>query len=170
MGVAGSGKSTVMAELAGLLGWRTLEGDDLHPPSNRARMAAGTPLTDADRRPWLAAIHAWLRDAAERGEPVIATCSALRRRYRDALRPDVPGLVFVQLDAPRLVLEARLAARTGHFVSPALLASQLATLEPLAPLAGEPDLVVDATRAPYLIASEIVARLGPLLAPDRGRG
>jgi gluconokinase len=170
MGVAGSGKSTVMAELSRLLGWRSLEGDDLHSPANRARMAAGIPLTDADRAPWLAAVHAWLGEAAARGEPVLATCSALRRRYRDILREDLPGLVFVHLDAPRELLEARLRERTGHFVRATLLDSQLATLEPLAAADGERGFVVDALGAPGDIAAEIVARLGRALAPDRGSG
>ena len=170
MGVAGAGKSTVMAELARHLGWRTLEGDDLHPPASRARLAAGTPLTDADRAPWLAAIQAWLRDAAGRSEPVLATCSALRRRYRDVLRAGLPGLVFIHLEAPRPVLERRLRERTGHFVPPTLLESQLATLEPLLPLQGEPGFAVDATRAPAEIAREIAVRLGQPLAPHPGSG
>ena len=170
MGVAGSGKSTVMAELGRLLGWRSLEGDDLHSPANRARMAAGIPLTDADRAPWLAAVRAWLGEAAARDERVLATCSALRRRYRDVLRKGLPGLVFVHLDAPRELLETRLRERVSHFVPAALLDSQLATLEPLAPADGEPGFVVDALAAPGVIAAEIVARLGLALAPEPGSG
>jgi carbohydrate kinase (thermoresistant glucokinase family) len=97
MGVAGAGKSTVMAELAGRLGWRTLEGDAIHPPANVAKMAAGRPLTDEDRMPWLAAIAAWIGRLAEAGEPSIVTCSALRRRYRDVLRAAGGGVIFVHL-------------------------------------------------------------------------
>ena len=170
MGVAGSGKSTVMAELSRRLGWRSLEGDELHPPANVARMAAGIALTDEDRRPWLAAIRAWLVEAAAAGEPVIATCSALRRTYRDDLRRDLPGLVFVQLDVPRATLEGRLSERRGHFVTATLLDSQLDTLEPLDPLGGEPGIFVDASGEPSDVASDIAARLGHLLAPDRARG
>lgn len=170
MGVAGSGKSTVMAELARRLGWPTLEGDELHPPANVRRMAAGIPLTDKDRRPWLAAIHARLAAAAAAGEPLIATCSALRRPYRDVLRGGLPGLVFVHLDAPRPVLEARLRGRSGHFAPATLLASQLRTLEPLEPMVGEPGFVVEAKGEPSAVASDILARLGLLSAADRGRG
>ena len=157
MGVAGSGKSTLMAELAERLGWQTLEGDELHPPANVTRMSAGIPLTDEDRRPWLAAIHARLREAAAAGEPTIVTCSALRRTYRDVLREDLPGMVFVHLEVPRAVLEARIRDRTGHFVPPELLDSQLATLEPLGE--GERGFVVDAARPTGVVAAEILERL-----------
>ena len=164
MGVAGSGKSTVMAELAERLGWRTLEGDDLHPPANVARMAAGIPLTDEDRWPWLEAIHARLRGAAAAGGPVIVTCSALRRAYRDVLRRDLPGVVFVHLYVPRAGLEARMRDRMGHFMPPDLMDSQLAILEPLAE--GERGFVVVATRPPSVISSEILERLGPVSGMD----
>ncbi|GAA4129890.1 gluconokinase [Nocardioides fonticola] len=129
MGVAGSGKSTVGAALADRLGLPYLDGDDLHPPANLARMRAGLPLRDDDRWPWLDAVGAWL--AGRSGGGVVA-CSALRRRYRDRLRAVVPDLVIVHLHTtdPDL-LRRRLAARRGHFLPPALLDSQLATLEPL---------------------------------------
>ena len=157
MGVAGAGKSTVMAELASRLGWRTLEGDDLHPPANVAKMAAGRPLTDEDRAPWLAAIAAWIGGLAEAGEPSIVTCSALRRRYRDVLRAAGGGVIFVHLVAPAEVLATRMAGRAGHFMLPDLLTSQLELLEPLA---GEPGFSVDATRPPAAIGHEILERLG----------
>ena len=157
MGVAGAGKSTVMAELAARLGWRTLEGDSIHPPANVAKMAAGRPLTNEDREPWLAAIAAWIGGAAEAGEPSIVTCSALRRRYRDVLRAAGGGVIFVHLVVPAEALATRMAGRAGHFMPPDLLASQLELLEPLA---GESGFSVDATRPPAAIADEILERLG----------
>jgi gluconokinase len=158
MGVAGAGKTTIMAELAGRLGWRTLEGDAIHPPGNVAKMAAGRPLTDEDREPWLAAIAAWIGRVAEAGEPSIVTCSALRRHYRDVLRAGGGwGVMFVHLVAPAEVLATRMAGRAGHFMPPELLASQIELLEPLA---GEPGFSVDATRPPAAIADEILERLG----------
>jgi gluconokinase len=93
MGVSGSGKSTVAGLLAGRLSWDLEEGDDLHPAANVAKMAAGHPLTDEDRRPWLDRVAAWIRHRAEAGRPGIITCSALKRSYRDRLR--APGVVFV---------------------------------------------------------------------------
>jgi carbohydrate kinase (thermoresistant glucokinase family) len=158
MGVAGAGKSTVMAELAGRLDWQTLEGDAIHTPGNVAKMAAGRPLTDEDRAPWLAAIAAWIGSGAEAGEPSIVTCSALRRRYRDVLSAaGGGGVIFVHLVAPAEVLATRMAGRAGHFMPPELLASQIELLEPLA---GEPGFSVDATRPPAAIADEILERLG----------
>ena len=157
MGVAGAGKSTVMAELAGRLGWRTLEGDAIHPPGNVAKMAAGRPLSDEDRDPWLAAIGAWIGRAAEAAAPSIVACSALRRRYRDVLRAAGDDVIFAHLVAPAEVLAARLAGRPGHFMPPDLLASQLELLEPLA---DERGFEVDATRPSAAIADEILERLG----------
>jgi gluconokinase len=157
IGVAGAGKSTIMTELASRLGWRMLEGDDLHPPANVAKMAAGRPLTDEDRAPWLASIAAWIGRAAEAGEPSIVACSALRRRYRDVLRAAGGGVIFVHLVAPAEVLATRMAGRAGHFMPPDLLASQLDLLEPLS---DETGFSVDATRPSAAIADEILERLG----------
>ena len=126
MGVSASGKSSLAEAIARALGWLFLEGDDLHSPANHAKMAAGIPLDDADRAPWLDAVAAWLA-AHPNG---VASCSALRRAYRDRLRATAPDVRFVYLDVARGELERRLAARTGHFMPPSLLASQLATLEP----------------------------------------
>jgi gluconokinase len=128
MGVAGTGKSTVAGMLAGRLHWELEEGDDLHPPANVAKMSAGIPLDDDDRWPWLDAIAAWIRNKGERSEPGIVTCSALKRSYRDRLRG--PNVIFVFLSGSREVIEARLTSRLHHFMPPALLDSQLATLEP----------------------------------------
>ena len=128
MGVAGSGKSTVGAALAATLGVRFVDGDALHPPANVAKMAAGTPLDDADRAPWLDAIATVLASG-----PVVVACSALRRRYRDRLRAAAPELELVFLDGSRELLAHRLAERLHEFMPQSLLDSQLATLEIPAP-------------------------------------
>lgn len=124
MGVAGSGKSTVGSVLAAALGVDFVDGDDLHPPANKAKMAAGVALDDADRAPWLAAIGAVLA----RGSVVVA-CSALKRDYRDRLRAAAPQLTLVSLHGTPELLSARLAARHHEFMPASLLESQLATLE-----------------------------------------
>ncbi len=128
MGVSGSGKSTFAAQLAARLGWDLVEGDDLHPAANVAKMAAGVPLTDEDRAPWLAAIAGWIDAEAEASRSGVITCSALKRAYRDALRR--PEVRFVYLEVGRAELERRLAARRGHYMPASLLDSQLEALEP----------------------------------------
>ena len=141
IGVSGSGKSSVGAALAQACGWPFLEGDDLHPPANIAKMRAGIALTDADRQPWLDAIGAWMaaRQAARDGG--VVACSALRRRYRDRLRDSVPALRPVVLETSSDLLARRMRERQ-HFMPPSLLASQLATWEP--PDADEHAIRVDA--------------------------
>lgn len=129
MGVSGSGKSTLGEALAARLGWAFQEGDDLHPPANRAKMAAGEPLTDADRAPWLAAVAAWIDGQATAGAPGLIACSALKRAYRDQLRAGRPQVRFVWLDGARDLLKGRMAIRRGHYMKPAMLQSQLDTLE-----------------------------------------
>jgi gluconokinase len=114
--------------LAKHLNWELQEGDDLHPPENVAKMSAGIPLDDDDRWPWLDAIAAWIRNKTERGEPGLVTCSALKRSYRDRLRG--PNVVFVFLNGPSEVIEARMARRQHHYMPLSLLHSQLAALEP----------------------------------------
>ena len=156
MGVAGSGKSTVGAMVAARLDWPFQEGDLLHPAANIAKMAAGHPLTDEDRQPWLARVREWV---AAHQDGVI-TCSALKRSYRDVLRD--PHVVFVHLAANRDELLARLATRTGHFMPAALLDSQLADLEPPAP--DEHALTLDASEPP----AEQVARVLELVRPSPG--
>jgi gluconokinase len=131
MRVSGSGKSTVARRLAERLGWDLGEGDDLHPAANVAKMAAGHPLTDADRAPWLEQVAGWIRAHTDTGRPAIITCSALKRRYRDVLRG--PHVRFVFLDGSREQVMLRLSARSGHFMPAALLDSQLADLEPPGP-------------------------------------
>ncbi|MFF2556831.1 gluconokinase [Nocardia sp. NPDC058058] len=134
MGVSGSGKSTVAAKLADTLGWELLEGDDLHPAANIAKMAAGHPLDDADRQPWLEAIAAWMSERIASGRSGVVTCSALKHSYRDTLRGATAGhpegrVTFLLPSGTREQLQARMTARTGHFMPPGLLDSQLATLE-----------------------------------------
>jgi gluconokinase len=139
MGISGSGKSTVGAALALRLGVPYAEADDFHSAANVAKMSAGHPLTDADRDPWLHAIAGWL--AAHDHAGGVVSCSALRRRYRDILRTGAPDVQFVDLDGDPEVARRRVAGRAHHFMPAELVASQLATLEPLAP--DEDGFVVD---------------------------
>ena len=156
MGVSGSGKSTVAGILAGQLGWDLEEGDDLHPPANVAKMAAGIPLTDEDRWPWLDLVAGWIFDHTRAGIPGIITCSALKRVYRDRMRGD--NVVFVYLAGSKETISRRLSARLDHFMPTTLLDSQIATLEPPGP--DENTLVVDLGRSPAQEAAEIISRLG----------
>jgi gluconokinase len=166
MGVAGAGKTTIATRLSARLGCELADADDFHPRANVAKMAAGIPLQDEDRWPWLDAIAAWIRDRAEAGKTAVVTCSALKRAYRDVLRAASPGVVFVHLTgAPELIAE-RLRSRRGHFMPPALLASQIAALAPLAP--DEPGLTVNVAGSPDELTGQIVAALG--LAPPEARG
>lgn len=128
MGVSGAGKSTVGAALAAQLGWVFVEGDAFHPLENVAKMAAGDPLTDTDRAPWLAAIRAHLGKLDASGRSAVLACSALKAQYRAVLTRGLDAR-FVYLDVPEAVLESRLRARQGHFAGASLLPSQLATLE-----------------------------------------
>ena len=157
MGVSGSGKSTVAIPLAERLGWPFLEGDALHPADNVAKMKAGTPLDDADRAPWLAAIAAWIDERLRAGTGGVVTCSALRRAYRDRLRHAGDGVIFVYLKGAKSVIATRVAERHGHFMPPALLDSQFATLEE--PALDERAIVIDISRPPDAQVAEIVARL-----------
>ncbi|OOB89759.1 gluconokinase [Rathayibacter sp. VKM Ac-2630] len=156
MGVSGSGKSTVAALLAGFLHWSFLEGDDLHPRANVEKMAAGTPLDDSDRAPWLAEITRVVDERITSGRPVVVTCSALRRAYRDILRRD--DLVFVHLAGSKQVVAGRLASRLDHFMPTTLLDSQFGLLEPLGD--DERHITVDVGNAPEEEIAEIVERLG----------
>lgn len=133
MGVSGTGKSTVGAGVARAAGWELVEGDDLHPPENIAKMEAGDPLTDDDRAPWLAEVNARARAQAAAGHNALLTCSALKRVYRDRLRDGVDEMFFVHLTGSYEVLEPRMQARERHFMPTGLLRSQLDTLEELEP-------------------------------------
>lgn len=131
MGVSGSGKTTVGRLLAERLGRVFADADDFHTRENVAKMHAGHPLTDADREPWLRALTAWIAEYEAEGTPTVLACSALKRAYRDVLR-EAPGRVrFVHLAPAPADIAARMRARTGHFMPPELLASQLADLQPL---------------------------------------
>jgi gluconokinase len=141
MGVSGTGKSTVATALADQLGWPFVEGDDLHPRSNVAKMESGEPLTDDDRAPWLEAIRERALEESRAGRSAVITCSALKRQYRDSLREGVGEMFFVHLHGTQDVLEPRMAKRERHFMPPGLLQSQLDTLEPLR--ADEDGVVVD---------------------------
>ncbi len=129
MGVSGAGKTTIGKRLAQVLGWRFLEGDDFHPPANVAKMSSGQALTDEDRAPWLERLRQAIAEALAQGEDVVLACSALRQAYRERLTVDAARVRWVYLWAPREVIAQRLAQRTGHFMPPSLLDSQLQTLE-----------------------------------------
>jgi gluconokinase len=130
MGVCGCGKTSVGRQMAERKGWDFIEGDDLHPVANKQKMAAGTPLEDADRWPWLDRIVASAREIDAAGGSVIIACSALKRIYRDRLRRAGPDVRFVFLDGDRELIGARVRNRRDHFMPEGLLDSQLATLEP----------------------------------------
>jgi gluconokinase len=169
MGVSGVGKTTLGLALAKRLGWAFIDGDALHPPANIAKMAAGQPLNDADRAPWLAAIAAWIDALAPEGRPGVVTSSALKRAYRDYLGRGRPQVVLVYLRADPDLVAQRLKGRPGHFMPPSLLASQFADLEP--PRADEPVIEVDA-RLPIpeqveWVVGQLEARGTPLLPSRR---
>lgn len=151
MGVSGSGKSTVGAALAQRLGVPFADADDMHPAANIAKMAAGHPLDDDDRHPWLERIGAWLADHPAGG---VVSCSALKRKYRDQLREHVDGLEFLNLQGSHEVIARRQASRPGHFMPASLLASQFATLEPLQP--DENGVVIDVDQSVDAIVEQYV--------------
>jgi gluconokinase len=156
MGVSGSGKSTVAGALAERLGWVLAEGDDFHSPANVAKMQSGTPLTDADRLPWLKSIAGWIAARLDAGETGVVTCSALKHAYRDLLTDGRAEVTFVYLKGSPEVMARHLAGRHGHFMPASLLASQFDTLEEPGP--GEPVLTVDDDQPVEAIVSEIVAK------------
>lgn len=155
MGVSAVGKTSVGIELARLIGAVFLDADDLHSASSIDKMRAGVPLDDDDRRPWLEAVGGRLRPGT------VVACSALARRYRDALRRHAPDSVFVHLDADVALLTERARARSGHFMSPSLLQSQLETLEPL--MADEAGGTVHVDGSPSEVAARARAVLGVLV-------
>jgi gluconokinase len=162
-GVSGSGKSTVGAMLAVRLGWAFADGDTFHPAANVAKMAAGMPLTDEDRWPWLGAIGAWMDERAAAGEPGVVACSALKRAYRAVLLNGRPAarLVFLNVD-PSLDAK-RLGARHGHFFPAGLAATQFGDLEMPGP--AENALVIPADGTPEKLVAAIIDRLHLEAAP-----
>ena len=178
MGVSGSGKSTVGKELAERLHWPYADGDAFHSPENVAQMAAGIPLTDANRWPWLHAIEHWMAESLRAGSSCVIACSALRKSYRDVLRgaqDTVPGSAvrFVFLDVDRKLLFHRLVERHGHFMHADMLASQLATLEPPTAAENSITIAVTADTEPAQTVDAVVTALWPpvggqSVAPDDG--
>ena len=131
MGVSGAGKTRLGRALATALGWEFADADDYHPPVNVAKMRAGVPLTDEDRAPWLATLRAEIGQRHRTGRPLVLACSALKESYRRILvGEDGASVGLLHLDGSPDLIAARLAARTGHYMPPTLLASQLAALEP----------------------------------------
>jgi carbohydrate kinase (thermoresistant glucokinase family) len=166
MGVSGSGKTTVSALLAAALGCQFQEGDDLHPAANVEKMHSGTPLTDADRLPWLRKIAEEIDGWRARGESGVLTCSALKRSYRDIIIGDRSDLVLVYLKGSHDLIHRRMVARHEHFMPVALLDSQFATLQE--PTLDEHPITVDVGGRPIEIVSEIVRQLEE--RQDSGRG
>jgi gluconokinase len=160
MGVAGTGKTTIGPLLAARLGVPYAEGDDFHPQANIAKMTAGIPLDDEDRWPWLDAIGTWAHGRAGLGG--VVSSSALKRSYRDRLRAEAPGVVFVHLTGDRGLIEDRMRHRHGHFMPTSLLDSQFATLQPLEP--DEVGVAVDVSGSPEEITERAVKALATL--PD----
>jgi len=152
LGAAGAGKTTIGQALAARHGWRLIDGDDYHTPQAVEKMRRGIPLTDAERGPWLASLHAVIAAAIARREPLVVACSALKQRYRDILRDNLRTVRFVYLRADEALLRKRLAGRKGHYAGLSLLASQLEALE-------EPvdahTLTVDASTPPDAIVRAI---------------
>lgn len=156
MGVSGSGKTSIGSGLARELDVEYVEGDAYHPPENVALMAAGTPLTDENRKGWLAALAARIAEAKRAGVGLVVTCSALKRSYRDILRSGAPDVRFIFLKGSRELIGERITNRRGHFMPPSLLDSQLATLEEPSP--DEHAWVCDITLAPETIIADLTAR------------
>ena len=154
MGVSGCGKSLVGEALAPKLGLKFIEGDEFHTSENKKKMGAGIPLNDEDRLGWLTK----LGDLASTSEhPLIISCSALKKSYRDLLGAKGGNLIFVHLHAPREIIEQRIKSRKGHFFDPGLLTSQFDTLEPLEP--DEQGFQVNVANPEHLILAEIISRL-----------
>ena len=157
MGVSGAGKTTIGTLLAQRLGAAFADADDFHSAANKAKMAAGTPLTDEDRAPWLQTLNGVLRGWAAAGQKGVLACSALKASYRDTLNAGVPAgdMAFVWLDGSKELIAARLAARQGSYMNPVLLGSQIATLEP-----PEDAVRVVNDRTPAEVVDEILHKLG----------
>jgi carbohydrate kinase (thermoresistant glucokinase family) len=158
MGVSGCGKSTVGRALAQRLGVHYIEGDDLHPSGNVERMRAGIPLTDTDRHGWLQEVAGQLANATAQSLGVVVSCSALKRAYRELLRGGAPDVRFVYLQGDATLLAQRMAARSGHYMPPSLLQSQLDTLEP--PQTDEHAITIDVAWPTERQVAEVMVQLG----------
>ena len=158
MGVSGCGKSTLARALADAMAVAFVEGDELHPPANVQRMSAGIPLSDHDREDWLASIGAHLGLAHAQRRGMVVACSALKRRYRDQLRGHAPDLRLVHLHGDTSLLAERLSRRSGHYMPPSLLPSQLEALELPAP--DEDAVVLDILMPPARQIEQALAALG----------
>ena len=157
MGVSGCGKSTLGQRLANRIDAVFRDGDDFHPQSNKDKISAGTPLTDADRLPWLASIVDAAADICESGQTVVVACSALRRLYRDQLRKCAYPVQFIFLRAPMDVIALRLERRKDHFAGPAIIKSQFETLEP--PAKDETDITtVSVAKVPSVAMRQIMKK------------
>lgn len=156
MGVQGAGKSTIGTLLADRIGAAFIDGDRLHSPENVAIMAAGRPLTDREREPWLREVGRVL--AENRGSGIVIACSALKRRYRDLLRASVPELFVVYPEGSMELVSARIGARVHEFMPAGLLQSQFDTLEPLE--GDERGITVDIALSPPQIIDEVAAAIG----------
>jgi gluconokinase len=157
MGVSGSGKTTVGELLAKQLGWPFMEGDRLHPPANVEKMRRGTPLTDADRGPWLDRIGEELKGWAAAGKSGVLTCSALKRAYRDRIRSARPDVRFIYIKGSEALIEARVAARRHEYMPASLLRSQFDTLEE--PTPDEQVVTVDAGGSADTEVATVIATL-----------
>jgi carbohydrate kinase (thermoresistant glucokinase family) len=164
MGVSGAGKTTVAQALAARLGWLMRDGDGFHSEANVAKMSAGLALTDADRGPWLKAIADAIDAMASAGTPVVIACSALKRAYRDVLVHGRPDVLLVYLKGDRALIADRLSHRTDHFMPPALLDSQLATLEE--PGVDEPVITVEAGASVDAIVAAVLRQIDRRLQED----
>jgi carbohydrate kinase (thermoresistant glucokinase family) len=164
MGVSGCGKSTMARSLAQALGWRYIEGDQHHSAANIQKMSAGTPLNDDDRAGWLHTLSGLIAQAAQAQEGLVLTCSALKRKYRDVLRQGDAELLFLHLQGSKAVIAPRMNVRTGHYMPPSLLDSQLRDLE--MPQADERILPLDVAQAPEQLLQQALQHLSLLSKPS----
>ena len=153
MGVSGSGKSTIGELLSEQLGWPFLDGDSYHPEANVAKMSAGIPLNDDDRRPWLERLHELINEHLSQGKSVMIGCSALKESYRKILKGDLENVRFVHLEGSYELILERMMARQ-HFMKPAMLKSQFETLEP-----PKDAITVSIAEPPEVVTERIISKL-----------